>query len=181
MMKFMRKHKFVISANFHAGAEVVNYPWDRWMRLHPDNTWFYNISRSYADTVHAHSVPGYLTMLNNGITNGYAWYDVIGGRQDFVTWELQGREVIIELDYTKFTPPGDLEDLWESNWRSLLGYLENALYGIHGLVKDSDTDEPVPARIFITGHDADSSHIYSDTVSGRFTRLLAPGSFLIFW
>ena len=26
MIKFMRKHHFVISANFHSGAEVVNYP-----------------------------------------------------------------------------------------------------------------------------------------------------------
>ena len=175
MMRFMRKHKFVISANFHAGEEVVNYPWDRWSRLHADNTWFYDISRSYADTVHEHSIAGYMTAFDNGITNGYAWYDIWGGRQDFVTWELQGREVTIELDYDKVTPPANLEPLWESNWRSLLGYLENALYGIHGFVKDLDTAEPVPAKIFITGHDSDSSHIYSDTISGSFIRLLAPG------
>ena len=26
MIKFLRKHRFVLSANFHSGAEVVNYP-----------------------------------------------------------------------------------------------------------------------------------------------------------
>ena len=59
MMRFMRKHKFVISANFHAGAEVVNYPWDRYLsKFHADDSWFYTISRAYADTVHIYSRSG---------------------------------------------------------------------------------------------------------------------------
>jgi hypothetical protein len=66
--------------------------------------------------------------------------------------------------------------LWQYNWRSLLGYLENALYGIHGTVKDANTLEPVAARVFISGHDKDSSHVYSDTLTGKFTRFLAPGA-----
>jgi hypothetical protein len=57
-----------------------------------------------------------------------------------------------------------------------MGYLENALYGIHGLIKDAHTSGPVPARIFISGHDVDSSQVYSDTLSGRFIRMLAPGT-----
>jgi len=49
MIKFMRKHKFVLSANFHSGSEVVNYPWDRWLsKLHADDSWFNSISRAYA-------------------------------------------------------------------------------------------------------------------------------------
>ena len=50
MVRFMKKHHFVISANFHSGDEVVNYPWDRWQRLHADDAWFNYISRGYADT-----------------------------------------------------------------------------------------------------------------------------------
>jgi hypothetical protein len=176
MMKFLKKHRFAISANFHSGAEVVNYPWDRWSRLHADDSWFYNISRNYADTVHAQSGTGYLTDENNGITNGYAWYSIYGGRQDFVTWELQGREVTIELDWVKFTPAAQLELLWLYNWRSFLGYFENALYGIHGITRDINTSVAVPAKIFISGHDVDKSEIYSDTLSGRFIRMLAPGN-----
>lgn len=175
MIKFMREHKFVISANFHSGAEVVNYPWDRWERLHADNDWFNDISRKYADTVHANSVIGYMTFLLNGVTNGFDWYPVNGGRQDFVTYELQGREVTIELDNQYITPASDLLSLWQYNWRSLLGYLENALYGIHGTVRDGSTSEAVRARVYITGHDKDSSQVYSDTLTGSFTRLLSPG------
>jgi hypothetical protein len=180
MVRFMRKHRFVISANFHAGDEVVNYPWDYFYnkksKYHADNTWFKSISRAFADTVHVYGPAGYMTELDNGITFGADWYSITGGRQDFITWNLQGREVTIELDVNKETPAAQLTLLWQYNWRSLMGYLENALFGIHGLVKDAHTSVPVPAKVFISGHDVDSSQVYSDTLSGSFTRMLAPGA-----
>jgi hypothetical protein len=177
MISFMRKHRFVISANFHAGAEVVNYPWDRWStKYHADDNWFNSISRAYADTVHKYSGAAYMSMLDNGVTNGAAWYIVYGGRQDFITSELQGREVTIELDYQYVTPSAQLSLLWQYNWHSLIGYLENALYGIHGQVFNSTTSAPVEAKVFITGHDKDSSQVYSDKSTGSFVRLLYPGS-----
>jgi hypothetical protein len=179
MVKFMRSHHFVISANFHSGDEVVNYPWDRWRRLHADDDWFYKISRKYADTVQAYSASGYMDELDNGVTNGYEWYLINGGRQDFMTWELQGREVTIELDYNMVTPSTRLNTLWEYNTRSLIGYLENALYGIHGRVTDESNGKPIRAMIFINGHDKDSSQVFSDTLSGNFTRLIAPGTWTL--
>ena len=179
MIRFMRKHRFVISANFHTGSEVVNYPWDRWERLHADNDWFYSISRKYADTVHFNSASGYMTFLDNGITDGYQWYPVYGGRQDFITWELQGREVTIELDNESLTPASRLPLLWQYNWHSLIGYLENALYGIHGSVRNVNTHAFVPAKVFINGHDQDSSQVYSDTLTGSFERFLSPGSWTL--
>jgi hypothetical protein len=176
MIRFMKKHRFVLSANFHSGSEVVNYPWDRWLtKLHADDTWFNEISRAYADTVHIYSAPGYMTDLDNGVTRGAVWYIIHGGRQDFMTQELHGREVTIELDHDYVTPVSQLEALWESNWRSLMGYLENALYGIHGIILDSESSGPVPAEIFIRGHDTDSSQVYADTLTGGFVRLLATG------
>jgi hypothetical protein len=177
MIKFMRKHKFVISANFHSGAEVVNYPWDRWLsKIHADDSWFNTLSRAYADTVHNYSGPAYMSDEINGVTRGAAWYVIYGGRQDFITWELQGREVTIEIDNTKETPPAQLELLWQYNWRSFLGYLENAMYGIHGVVRDAHNSLPVAARVYISGHDKDSSQVYSDTLNGKFTRLISPGT-----
>ena len=101
---------------------------------------------------------------------------VYGGRQDFVTGDLHGREVTIELDDQYVTPEAQLALLWQNNWHSLLGYLENALYGIHGKVRNVNSHVPVPARVFIHGHDKDSSHVYSDTLTGSFVRFLSPGS-----
>lgn len=117
-----------------------------------------------------------MNFLDNGVSRGAVWYIIYGGRQDFVTWELHGREVTIELDDQYVTPEAQLTLLWQNNWHSLLGYLENALYGIHGLVRNINTRVPVPAKIFINGHDKDSSQVYSDTLTGSFVRFLSPGS-----
>ena len=177
MIRFMRNHKFVLSANFHSGSEVVNYPWDRWLsKLHADDSWFNSISRSYADTAHVYGGPAYMNFLDNGVSRGAVWYIIYGGRQDFVTWELHGREVTIELDDQYVTPEAQLTLLWQNNWHSMLGYLENALYGIHGLIRNVNTHVPVPAKVFIYGHDKDSSQVYSDTLTGSFERFLYPGS-----
>lgn len=178
MINFMRSRNFVLSANFHAGYEVVNFPWDRWLsKIHADSLWFYNISRKYADTVHNHSVAAYMDSYNDGVVRGAVWYQVFGGRQDYVTYELQGREVTVELDNTKETPAAQLPLLWDYNYRSMLGFLENAFYGIHGRVLDDSTGEPLKARIFISGYDRDSSHVYSDSLTGQFVRMLSPGTY----
>lgn len=177
MMKFLAERRFVISANFHSGEEVVNYPWDRWPVLHADEEWFHGICRAWADTVHSYSPDGYMNYLDNGVTRGYDWYPVYGGRQDYVTYTLSGREITVELDNDFLTPISELSDLWEYNRRSLLGYLENALYGIHGQVSDALRGTPVPAKIFIEGYDKDNSYVCSDTLSGNFTRFLSSGSY----
>jgi len=177
MMNFMKSHRFILSANFHSGEEVVNYPWDRWSVSHADEGWFYNISRAWADTAHLYSRKGYMDYLDNGVTNGYDWYVVYGGRQDYVTYDLHGREVTVELDTNFVTPATDLDDIWDYNRRSLIGYLENALYGIHGKVADALNKEPVQAMIFIEGHDKDNSQVYTDSLTGDFIRLLEPGSY----
>jgi hypothetical protein len=176
MIQFMEQRRFSLSVNLHAGAEVVNYPWDKWTRYHADDEWFDAISRRYADTVHLHAAPGYMTFLDNGVTRGWEWYLIRGGRQDYITWTLGGREVTVELDETKMTPGSDLETMWDWNHRSLLNYIGEALTGVRGKVTDADTGDPLSARISIAMHDRDSSQVWSDTITGEYCRLLPPGN-----
>jgi hypothetical protein len=175
-------HHFVMSANYHGGSEVVNYPWDTWDTLykkHADDTWFKFVSHEYADTAHQYSPVGYMTDLDNGITNGYAWYQVEGGRQDYTTYFHYGREVTIELSYTKILPASKLISYWNYNKRSFLDYIEECAYGINGKVMDTVTGNPIKAKVFITLHDIDNSYEYSDTASGWYYRPIAQGTWAL--
>ena len=176
-MDFATQHHFVAGVNFHGGAEVVNYPWDTWATLHPDDNWFQYISREYADTVHIHAPAGYMDDLNNGITNGYAWYEVNGGRQDYMNYYHHCREITIEISATKLLPTSQLIAHWNYNWRSFILLLKEARYGIHGIITNQVTGNPVAAKIFITGHDNNGSEVYSSANIGDYHRPLKAGTY----
>lgn len=177
MMNLATRHNFVISANFHGGAEVVNYPWDTWPHLHADNNWYITISRDYADSAQAYSPPGYMNDLSNGITNGYAWYEVNGGRQDYMNYWQGCREVTIELSHTKLLPANQLPDHWNYNKEAFLKFFENALYGIRGVVTDASTGQPMDAVVRVLGHDLDGSEVFTDPDVGDYHRMLSPGTY----
>jgi hypothetical protein len=180
MMTLMNKYKYILSANFHSGSEVVNYPWDSRPEMHPDSNWFKYISQEYADSAHIYGRIGYFTDVSlSGITDGYDWYAVYGGRQDYITFFLHGREVTIELDVTKFTPENQLDNLWNYNYRSFLHYIEQAEFGIRGIVFDSLNHDPLKVKIELVGHDDNSSFIYSDSLSGRYYRLIDAGNYTL--
>ncbi len=176
-MNFAQQHTFTMSANFHGGTEVLNYPWDTWPRLAADNSWWIYVCREYADTVHLHAPANYMNEYVNGITNGYAWYTISGGRQDYMNYFRHCREVTAEISDTKLLPANQLLSHWEYNYRSLLNYLNQSIYGLHGLVTDSITGEPLPAKIFISGFDIDSSNVYTDPDVGDYHRLLKAGTY----
>lgn len=166
--------KFIMSANFHGGAEVFNYPWDTWPQLHADDDWWQYVGREWADTVHAFSPAGYFDDLNNGITNGYAWYTMAGGRQDFMNYFHECREVTVEISAIKLLPEIELPDYWNFNFRSFLNYIDQSLYGLRGIVTDSASGSPLQATVYIESHDADNSWITCDN-SGHYYRVLFEG------
>lgn len=176
-MNFAAQNSFTMGANFHGGAEVVNYPWDTWPKLAADDAWWAYVCHEYADTVHLNSPSGYMTLYPSGITNGYAWYEVDGGRQDYMNYYKHCREVTIELSDVKLIPASQHLAHWEYNFRSLLNYIEQAGYGLHGLVTDSVSGEALYAKVYISGFDKDSSHVYTDPQIGDYHRLLKGGNY----
>jgi len=175
MMSFFEAHSFIISANFHGGAEVVNYPWDTWPQRHADDNWFIQISREYADSAQSNSPSGYMNDLNNGITNGWDWYTIAGGRQDYISYFKGGRETTIELSSTKLLPPNQLPNLWNYNRAAMLTYFEQAYYGIKGIVTDARTGQPLAATITVLNHDIDSSRVFTDRDVGDYQRMIDAG------
>ena len=115
----------------------------------------------------------------NGITNGAAWYIVHGGRQDYMNYWHHCREVTVELSYTKLLAASLLETHWNYNWRSLILYMKQARYGIHGIIANSCTGIPVAAKVFINGHDVDGSECYSSANIGDYHRLIKAGTYTL--
>lgn len=176
-MAFADSNHFVMGANFHGGAEVFNYPWDTWAKLAADDTWWQFVGHEYVDTVHLYSPSSYFSGFNNGITNGYQWYTISGGRQDYMNYWHSCREVTLEISNNKMPPASQLLSFWEYNYRSLLNYIEEVNYGVQGIVTDSVTGEPLQAGIFIMGHDIDHSEVTTKLPSGYYSRLLYEGEY----
>ncbi len=145
MMDFIRERHFLLSMSIHAGAEVVNYPWDRKAELHPFDDWFRVRSRSYADTVHAFSGPNYLNLNDPsaefGIINGYAWYQVNGGLQDYLNYYYRCRDITFELSNLKFCNPSDFRRIFGYNFRSMYHYIQASGQGLCVQAQDADTHE----------------------------------------
>ncbi|MEZ5083806.1 MAG: M14 family zinc carboxypeptidase [Bacteroidales bacterium] len=178
-MAFAESRHFVMAANFHGGTEVINYPWDHKYALSADDAWWQFVSHEYADTCQAHSPSNYMNGFDDGITNGADWYVIDGGRQDYMNYFHQCREVTMEISDVKLISASLLQAHWEYNRRSLLNYLEQCLYGVRGVVTDAVSGQPMEAEVYVLSHeiDNDSSWVYSDPVTGNYHRLLYAGTY----
>jgi hypothetical protein len=174
-MAFADSNNINMSMNFHGGAEVFNYPWDTWNRIPADDSWWQFVGREYADTCHKYGPPGYFNDEDNGVVRGYVWYEVNGGRQDYMTYFKNGREVTLEISAISTMYTSQLLNYWEYNYRSFLDYIEEASYGINGQITDSATGEPLYAKVFIFGHEKDNSFVYSKVPSGWYFRTIDEG------
>lgn len=176
LMDFAQNYQFTMAANYHGGAEVMNYPWDNETDLHVDDAWWQLVSREYADLCHQVN-PNYMTFKNNGITNGAQWYMIGGGRQDYMNYYHKCREVTIECSDTKCPSGSQLPNFWNINKNSIFAYMNQCLYGIHGVVTDMNTGAPLSAAISISNHDNDYSIVESQMPAGDFHRPIKGGTY----
>jgi hypothetical protein len=178
-MNFAAANSITISSNSHGGVEVLNYPWDTYSQRHADDEWYIDICRAYVDSVHEYSPSNYMDAYNNGITNGYDWYSIDGGRQDYMNFYHGCREVTFELSDTKLLAANQLPNHWIWNRVGLFDWFRHALYGIRGVVTDSATGLPLDAMIEVVDydHDPDSSQIRTDPDVGDYHRMLASGTY----
>jgi hypothetical protein len=172
------EYQFTMAANYHGGAEVVNYPWDNGKSRHVDDEWWQMVSRQYADLAQEEN-PDYMTDRDNGITNGADWYMIYGSRQDYMNYYQQCRELTVECSTTKCPPASDLPMYWSYNRNSIYAFLNQVLFGIHGTVKDAETQEPLKASVKVINHDRDYSMVESQQPDGNFYRPIKAGDYTI--
>jgi len=177
VMNFSNEHTFVLSANFHAGALVTNYPYDSnetgnpVYTTCPDDQLFIELCKTYS----SHNSPMWNSpYFPDGITNGADWYVVYGGMQDWNYVWLGCNEVTIELNDNKWPDAAHLPALWEDNRESMLSYIEAVNWGARGIVSDALTGQPLAATIEVVGID---HKVYSDADMGDYYRMLLPGQY----
>lgn len=126
IMEFQAPRQFALSANFHGGAEVVNYPWDTTSERHPFDAMIREISLEYAGAV------PYMrnsTRFPGGVTNGYDWYTLDGGMQDWSYHWHNDLQVTIEISGSKWPAYSEIPYYFETNRDAILAYLATIQQG----------------------------------------------------
>lgn len=166
-------HRFILSANYHGGALVVNYPWDCKPEYTPDDVMIRNFSLGYS----SRNPP----MYNNpefpqGVVIGWEWYIVHGGIQDWCYNWRSDIDVTIEVSNTK-RPSYDLMDqFWTENRDAMLYYMSRVLIGVRGVVRDAVTQAPLDATVDVVQI---GKSIRTDPDLGDYHRMLEPGTYTL--
>jgi len=175
---------FVLSANFHGGSLVANYPYDAtkygYASGHysatPDDKTFRHLALAYSSgnppMYAGHQCPG--DNFPNGITNGADWYELRGGMQDYNYLHSNTFEITVEQSCCKYPQAYHLPQYWRDNKESMLAYMEETNKGIQGIVTDTNGN-PVNAVVKVEG----IRHNVVTSSQGEFWRLLAPGTYRV--
>ncbi|MEI6123654.1 MAG: M14 family zinc carboxypeptidase [Bacteroidota bacterium] len=183
-MTFATKHHFNMSANFHGGAELLNFPWDTWTTpLNPnaDDAWWRRVCTAYVDSARLVTPTYFSDTYASGITEGGDWYVITGGRQDYMNYFQHCREQTIELDAEKTTQTQNLNLKWNQNYHSLLNYIQESTYGVRGIITDSCSGLGIKAKIWVNAYDQtnDSSQVYSALPVGNYHKYMIAGTYSI--
>lgn len=180
VMRWTVANSFVLSANLHTGALLVNYPYDNTPGIasgfdapSPDDELFEEISLRYSER----NPPMFASSLfEDGISNGSDWFSITGGMQDWNYRYAGCAEVTIELSNVKRPSAATLPQLWEDNRESMLAYLASVHMGVRGIVSDRGSGAPVFAEVTIRGN---AQPVFSDPDVGDYHRLLLPGRYWV--
>lgn len=126
VMKFQAQRNFSLSANFHGGAVVVNYPWDSTYDRHPFDHLVQQLSIEYASL--NPEMRG-SSRFNRGITNGADWYVLHGGMQDWSYHWHNDLQVTVELSGQKWPSYSRISGYYQDNKDSMLAYMRKVHMG----------------------------------------------------
>ncbi|KAI0220734.1 Carboxypeptidase M [Lamellibrachia satsuma] len=189
IMDWLKQHQFVLSANLHGGALVVNYPYDNYKgasksfeaKYSPteDNDVFRHLAMTYA-LAHPTMYQGYMCargkILPNihhyvgGTTNGAEWYPILGSMQDYNYIVGGCMEITLELSCCKYPLTSTLEGHWNDNRMALLKLLQQVHIGVKGYFVD--TNHNTISGAYLTFN----KHRVTSTAQGEYWKLLVPST-----
>jgi hypothetical protein len=126
VMTFQASRKFTLSANFHGGTIVVNYPWDSKYERHPLDAFVKEMSLGYAEL---NPEMRSSTEFPGGITNGADWYVVKGGMQDWSYFWHNDLQITVELSHSKWPSYSQIPGFYKSNRDSMVYFMKQVHSG----------------------------------------------------
>ncbi|XP_066293649.1 carboxypeptidase D-like [Branchiostoma lanceolatum] len=187
IMNWTRSIPFSLSAIFHGGAVVANYPWDNTplgqngpsiYSRSPDDDIYRHLALTYSEnhgTMHQGDICSG-DFFEDGISNGADWYPLRGGMQDWVYIHGECLTVTLEVSCCKYPTQDQLGDQWTQNKNSLIELLLQVHRGIKGQVFINGTGTPVSEATVTIG---DRDNIFHTTSAGEFWRILIPGQYSV--
>jgi hypothetical protein len=181
-MDFENAHRFVMGANYHGGAQVLNYPWDAVAApgdpiiadFAPDDQLFKLFGIGYT----SRNPDLWNGGFPQGITRGWEWYQIWGGMQDWDYYYHNEHHVLIELSFTKSPPFNQMDTYWSHNQDAMLWWMQRAWTGLGGLVLDARDNAPLDASLTLVGQDAPNT-ILTDPQAGDYHRVISAGTYTL--
>jgi hypothetical protein len=184
IMNWGAQRYFTLSANFHGGAVVANYPYDgfaqqtqcqRARSITPDDDLAVEMALTYSiyneEMYASRSFP-------DGITNGAEWYCLYGGMQDWNYVWMGDLDVTMEVSNVKFPPASELQGFFDGNRESMLQYMDRVHIGVWGTVTDRTTGAPI-AGASVTVQGRSLTVVKTEPKFGQYFRLLLPGTYTL--
>jgi len=130
MIDYVSQHRFEVSANLHGGSEVMNYPWDSFTsRERPveNADWWKAVCKRFVDTCRQRSRSIFTDVNSQGYIAGGDWYVISNGRQDYMNYYHNMREMTMEVSSEKKLPSENLQRYWNIQGDALINYIKEVL------------------------------------------------------
>lgn len=174
VMKFQAGRKFSLSANFHGGTIVANYPWDSKYDPHPLEDLVKELSVGYSET---NPEMRSSTEFPGGITNGAAWYVVRGGMQDWSYVWHNDLQITIELSHQKWPPYSQILGFYKDNRDSMVYYMKEVHRGAGFKFNRSGVEGTVEIKQTSPGSRILGTYAFSDS---EFYKVMPEGEYTFF-
>lgn len=179
-MYFGYAHRFVMGANYHAGEQVLNYPWDAIddpnnPEFAPDDQLFYDFGIGYTSRNPDLWNNPY---FEHGITRGWEWYMIYGGMQDWAYYYHGEHHVTLEISWDKSPAFNLMDGFWDRNRDAMLWWMQRVWTGLSGQVLDARDNAPLDATLTLVGRDTPNT-ILTDPQAGDYHRVTSSGSYIL--
>jgi hypothetical protein len=159
---FAENHQLTFWCSYHSGDEFIAYPWSYTPQVARDKAALDTLARHYHNYTRYPYDQGYQGMYEiHGSSKDLA-YGVNGS----TSWSCE-----VSLDY--IPPASAIDSICDLNRPAQLYVVTEIGYGIHGIVTDSLTGEPLKTMVSVQPMDVP---VYTDSL-GDYHRFVLPGTY----